>query len=255
MPDNHPTEQQDLPELVLLTESIFDTPDPFKALLDPEGLSAIGGDLRPERLIHLYQHGFFPWYSDPDPILWWHPLERCTLSPADFHVSRSLKKTLKKHAWSWKLNADFLQTINICRDLRANAEGTWISSDVINAYSALNKQGYSFSVEAFLDGKLAGGFYGIAMGKMFFGESMFSLKDNGSKVALWQFCKQAHELGIELIDCQVYSDHLTSLGAHMMSKAGFVKALRELIPSPTKNHKLIALAGRDTAMPITYVAV
>ncbi|SBS26782.1 Leucyl/phenylalanyl-tRNA--protein transferase [Marinomonas aquimarina] len=243
------------PELVLLTESIFDTPDPFKALLDPEGLSAIGGDLRPERLIHLYQHGFFPWYSDPDPILWWHPLERCTLAPADFHESRSLRKALKRGEWSWKVNANFLQAINICRDLRADAEGTWISKDVINAYSALNKQGYAFSLEVFYNGELAGGFYGVAMGRMFFGESMFSLKDNGSKVALWQFCKLASHLGIELIDCQVYSEHLTSLGAQMMTKASFVKALQELIPSPTQNHELIALSGQETANPITYIAV
>lgn len=255
MPKNSVNDSEDLPELVLLTESIFDTPDPFKALPDPEGLSAIGGDLKPERLIHLYQHGFFPWYSDPDPILWWHPLERCTLSPSEFHESRSLKKALKKHDWSWKINANFPQAINICRELRANAEGTWISSDIINAYCALNQQGYAFSMEAFLDGELAGGFYGVAMGKIFFGESMFSLKDNGSKVALWQFCKLAPKLGIELIDCQVYSDHLTSLGAQMMSKASFVKALQELIPNPTRNDELIALADQESAIPITNIAV
>ncbi|CUB02555.1 leucyl/phenylalanyl-tRNA--protein transferase [Marinomonas fungiae] len=255
MPKNRPNQTENRPELVLLTESVLDTPDPFKALLDPEGLSAVGGDLRPERLIHLYQHGFFPWYSDPDPILWWHPLERCTLVPSKFHESRSLKKALKKNEWTWKINADFSRTINTCSQLRADAEGTWISNDVINAYCTLNQQGYAFSIEAFLDGELAGGFYGVAMGKMFFGESMFSLKDNGSKVALWQFCRLAQELGIELIDCQVYSDHLTSLGAQMMSKASFVRALQDLIPTPTQNHRLIAVAGLKTVMPITYVAV
>lgn len=240
-------------ELVLLTESIYDTPDPFKALEDPEGLSAVGGDLKPERLIHLYQHGFFPWYSEPDPILWWHPLERCTLIPSDFHASRSLRKSLKNKNWSWQINANFKQSIDICRKLRADAEGTWISTDIIEAYTKLNEKGYAFSVEAYLNDELAGGFYGVAMGGVFFGESMYSLKDNGSKVALWQFCQLAPELGIQMIDCQVYSHHLISLGAKMLNKADFVNALKRLIPNPYPNCQLTALAQHKAPSPITNI--
>lgn len=238
------------PELVLLTESVKDTPDPFRALLDPEGLSAVGGDLKPERLIHLYQHGFFPWYSDPDPILWWHPLERCTLRPSAFHLSRSLKKSIKRQVWTWRINHDFEQVIDTCRSLRAEAEGTWISQDVMKAYTALAQRGYAFSMEVFLDGKLAGGFYGVAMDRVFFGESMFSLTNNGSKVALWQFCQLCPAIGIDLIDCQVHSDHLVSLGAQMQSKQSFVTELRKLIPIAGRNHKLIELAGYNSSQMV-----
>lgn len=251
MRDSTEKSSENTKELVLLTESIYDTPDPFKSLDDPEGLSAVGGDLKPERLVHLYRHGFFPWYSDPDPILWWHPHERCTLTPSDFHTSKSLQKILRNKNWSWKVNSDFRQSVDICRQLRANNEGTWISEDIIDAYSKLNKQGFAFSVESFLDGELAGGFYGVAMGSMFFGESMYSLKNNGSKVALWQFCQLAHDLGIQMIDCQVYSEHLTSLGAKMLNKEDFVRALQQLIPSPCPNSQLAALAKHKAPLPIT----
>lgn len=252
MQDSAPYSESEPPELVLLTESAFDTPNPFRALHDPEGLSAVGGDLKTERLIHLYQHGFFPWYSEPDPILWWHPYERCSLVPAHFHESRSLRKAIKNQRWSWQINADFPRTVRICRDLRAEAEGTWISEDIIRAYSALNQDQYAFSVEVFLDEQLAGGFYGVAMGKMFFGESMFSLASNGSKVALWQFCKLCPELGIELIDCQVHSDHLLSLGAQMLSKQYFVEELERLIPTPERNNELITLAQKKKPAAICY---
>ena len=238
------------PELVLLTESIYDTPDPFRALTDPEGLSAIGGDLKPERLIHLYQRGFFPWFSEADPILWWHPLERCTLVPSEFHCSRSLKKALRKNAWSYQINANFQRTIQLCSELRAQKEGTWITEDIIQAYSGLNKLEYGFSIEVFCDGELAGGFYGVAMGKFFFGESMFSLKENGSKVALMQFCILCESLGIEQIDCQVESDHILSLGAQMRTKECFVADLKQLIPEPSKNQKLIALAQHEAPIKI-----
>lgn len=238
------------PELLLLTESIYDTPDPFRALTDPEGLSAIGGDLKPERLVHLYQHGFFPWFSDADPILWWHPLERCTLIPNEFHASRSLKKAVRKDNWSLRINANFERAIRICSDLRAHEEGTWITDDVIHAYCELNKRGYAFSVEAFFDGKLAGGFYGVAMGEMFFGESMFSLRPNGSKIALMQFCKLCEGLNIKQIDCQIESEHILSLGAKMRDKKSFVSDLKKLIPEPKKNQRLINLSQNTTLIKV-----
>lgn len=234
------------PELLLLTESIHDTPDPFRALKDPEGLSAIGGDLKPARLIHLYQQGFFPWFSDADPILWWHPLQRCTLVPSEFHCSRSLKKAAKKHAWSWQINANFERTIRLCSELRAHNEGTWISEEIIKAYSELNKLGYAFSMDVYCDSELAGGFYGVAMGRFFFGESMYSLRENGSKIALMQFCQLCESLAIKQIDCQVESAHILSLGAKMRTKECFVSDLKSLIPEPNKNDKLIALSQNET---------
>lgn len=230
------------PELVLLSESPFDTPDAHRALHDPEGLCAIGGDLSPERLIHLYQHGFFPWYSDPDPILWWHPAHRCTLDPEQFHTSKSLKKSLKRHSWRVTCNQDFAQVIQHCAQLREQKEGTWISPDIQNAYTKLHKLGYGHSIEVWLDQELVGGFYGVAMGQMFFGESMFSLVPNASKIALKTFCTLAHLSHIKLIDCQVASEHLESLGAKLMPRNDFLDNLSTLIPRPSKNEILLKFA-------------
>lgn len=250
MQDNSYNRKNDAQELVILTESPFDTPNPYKALLEPEGLSAVGGDLKPERLIHLYQHGFFPWYSDPDPILWWHPLDRCTLKPKDFHASRSLLKSIRNKHWTCRVNHDFHNTIKLCSNLRAEKEGTWISDDIIEAYTRLHHKDYAFSIEVFLNGALAGGFYGIAMGNMFFGESMFSLQPNGSKVALWQLCHLAPELGIELIDCQVHSDHLVSLGAKMLPKEEFITMLKQYVNPPSQNKRLKHLAAEKYARKV-----
>ncbi|MEL0622115.1 leucyl/phenylalanyl-tRNA--protein transferase [Marinomonas arenicola] len=231
-------------ELVLLTECIDDTPDPDKALDDPEGLSAVGGDLSPARLIHLYSKGFFPWYSEPDPILWWHPQERCVLRPPEFHESRSLRKARNKENWSFTINQDFQAVMEHCASLREK-EGTWISSDIKQAYQALHVLGYAHSIEARVDNQLVGGFYGVAMGKVFFGESMFSLRPNASKMALNGFCKIASELEIELIDCQVESEHLLTLGAQLMPRKSFSSSLTELIITPNKNQLLANLGTFD----------
>ncbi|SBS28808.1 Leucyl/phenylalanyl-tRNA--protein transferase [Marinomonas spartinae] len=245
MPQHHPTDQTPndpteiaQQELVLLSDDVLDTPNPNKALDDPEGLSAVGGDLSSERLIHLYSKGFFPWYSDPDPILWWHPKERCALVPRAFHESRSLRKAANRDNWSFSLNQDFDSVIHHCAELRAQKEGTWISEDIKNAYKNLHKLGFAHSFESRINGKLVGGFYGVAMGKMFFGESMFSLYPNASKLALREFCRRSEEYQIELIDCQVESDHLLTLGATLMARSKFVHALEVLIPSPKKNDLL-----------------
>ncbi|MBJ7536671.1 leucyl/phenylalanyl-tRNA--protein transferase [Marinomonas transparens] len=229
-------------ELILLSESPYDTPTPNKALKDPEGLSAIGGDLSSARLIHLYSKGFFPWYSDPDPILWWHPELRCTLKPEQFHTSKSLKKSLKKQPWTFTVNQEFDLVIGYCSELRADKEGTWISSDIQNAYKNLNTLGYAHSIEVWLNEALVGGFYGIAMGKMFFGESMFSLQPNASKIALKTFCSIARSCEIELIDCQVESEHLMTLGASLMPRNDFISSLEALIPSTEKNEHLIRMS-------------
>lgn len=230
--------QEHKQELLILSDDIFETPNPHSALEDPEGLSAVGGDLSSDRLIHLYSKGFFPWYSDPDPILWWHPKERCTLKPNEFHESRSLRKAANRENWSFSFNQDFSTVIHHCAELRAKNEGTWISDDIKNAYINLHKLGYAHSFESRINGKLVGGFYGIAMGKMFFGESMFSLHPNASKLALREFCRRADDHQIELIDCQVESDHLLTLGANLMTRETFICALETLITSPDKNDLL-----------------
>lgn len=233
------------PELVLLSESPFDMPDANRALEDPEGLCAIGGDLSPERLIHLYQHGFFPWYSDPDPILWWHPGQRCTLIPNEFHASRSLNKSLRKQPWSITCNQVFEQVIGHCAQLREQKEGTWISSDIQNAYTKLHNLGYAHSIEVWLDQQLVGGFYGVAMGEVFFGESMFSLAPNASKIALKTLCELANQSNIRLIDCQVESEHMLSLGAKLMPRAKFIDKLDAHIPTPSKNTRLVDIAKQN----------
>lgn len=233
------------PELILLTESPYDTPLPHKALQDPEGLSAIGGDLSSTRLIHLYSKGFFPWFSDPDPILWWHPEQRCVLPPKQFHFSKSLRKAIKKDNWHFSVNKAFETVIGHCSSLRADKEGTWISEDIKTAYSELNRLGYAHSIEIWQDDILVGGFYGVAMGRMFFGESMFSLVPNASKIALKTFCELAQKCDIELIDCQVESEHLLSLGAELMPREKFVDVLQQFIPNTHINSELIKL-GKKT---------
>uniref|UniRef100_A6W0D5 Leucyl/phenylalanyl-tRNA--protein transferase n=1 Tax=Marinomonas sp. (strain MWYL1) TaxID=400668 RepID=A6W0D5_MARMS len=237
-------------ELILLSESPYDTPNPNKALDDPEGLSAIGGDLSSTRLLHLYSKGFFPWFSDPDPILWWHPEQRCTLNPDHFHISKSLKKAIKKDQWLFSVNQEFESVIGYCSALRADKEGTWISTDIKNAYTKLHKLGYAHSIEIWHKNKLVGGFYGIAMGNMFFGESMFSLVPNASKIALKKFCELTKDCGIELIDCQVESDHLLSLGAKKMPRENFCDALEQLIPNIKKNSALINIGKKPEKQPI-----
>jgi len=231
-------------ELILLTESPYDTPNPNKALQDPEGLSAIGGDLSSTRLIHLYSKGFFPWFSDPDPILWWHPKKRCVLRPEKFHESKSLKKALRKEAWYFSVNKEFKSVISHCSALRADKEGTWISDDIKNAYIELHKLGYAHSIEIWRDDILVGGFYGVAMGNLFFGESMFSLVPNASKVALKTFCDLAKQCCIELIDCQVESEHLLSLGAELIPRETFLSALDRLIPNIEKNTELLNIGKK-----------
>ena len=237
-------------ELILLSESPYDTPDPSKALEDPEGLSAIGGDLSTARLLHLYSKGFFPWFSDPDPILWWHPEQRCTLKPNNFHTLKSLQKAIKKDNWSFSVNKEFESVIGYCSTLRENKEGTWISKDIKNAYTNLHKIGYAHSIEIWLNDKLVGGFYGVAMDNMFFGESMFSLVPNASKIALKTFCKLTKECEIKLIDCQVESDHLLSLGAQKMPREDFCCALEQLIPNTKKNPVLINIGKKPGKQPI-----
>ncbi|EAQ63817.1 Leucyltransferase [Marinomonas sp. MED121] len=228
-------------QLLILSEDIYELPNPQLALDDPEGLSAIGGDLTTERLIHLYQHGFFPWYSDADPILWWHPAQRCQLLPYEFHLSKSLKKHTKRFSGSIKINTAFHETIQYCRQQRQEMEGTWISNDIQQAFTLLHKLGFAHSIEVWKDESLIGGLYGIALGEFFFGESMFSLEANASKLALHSLCLNADILGIKYIDCQVESDHLMSLGARLIPRNDFIQQLKQAIPTKCKNTELLKI--------------
>ena len=202
-------------------------PDPANtgtALGQPEGLVAIGGDLSPQRLVYAYEHGIFPWYNDDQPILWWSPDPRAIIRVNDFHMSRSLVRELKNNDWSYTVNQSFSAVINGCASNRGEY-GTWITSEMTAAYTKLHKQGYAHSIESWLDGQLAGGIYGICLGNVFFGESMFSSATSGSKVAISALMYMARKLDIQLLDCQISNPHLETLGMTEISRQDFLQEL------------------------------
>ncbi len=203
-------------------------PDIESALIEPNGLLAIGGDLRPERLICAYRRGIFPWYSDGQPILWWSPDPRAVLFPHRFHLSRSLRKLINRGAFEITIDQDFTGVVKGCAAPRRDQEGTWITGAMAAAFSKLHALGHAHSVECWQDGALVGGLYGVAMGRVFFGESMFSAVTNASKVALAHVCR----LGFELIDCQIPNAHLTRLGAQMIDRKDFAALLNQLCEAP-----------------------
>ena len=185
---------------------------PAPHLAEEDGLLAVGGDLSVDRLLLAYSNGIFPWYDEGDPIMWWCPKERFIIRPGDIHISHSMKKFMKKHAIEVVLNRDFSDTMHRCRIKREFNEGTWITDDMEAAYLRLFKAGFAVSVEAFTDDELAGGLYGVVLGRCFFGESMFSDKENGSKIALISFSQFLEENHFLMIDCQFHTDHLESMG-------------------------------------------
>lgn len=200
-------------------------PDP--ALAEPDGLLAIGGDLRTERLMAAYQQGIFPWYDDDTPILWYSPHERFVLRPAALKISKSMRRVLRSECFRVTHDEAFAEVIAACSaQPRAGQDGTWITDDMQRAYTELHALGHAHSVEVWLAGKLVGGLYGIAVGPVFCGESMFSSEANASKVALASLCQSRI---YSLIDCQVYTDHLASMGAVMISRDEY---MTELISSP-----------------------
>jgi leucyl/phenylalanyl-tRNA--protein transferase len=196
-----------------------------QALEDPNGLLAAGGCLSSTRLINAYRHGVFPWFSDGEPILWWSPNPRLVLFPDKLHISTRLAKTLRQKKFEVTTNYAFDSVIENCAKLRVNAEGTWISEEIKRAYCALHKEGVAHSFEAWRSGELVGGLYGIALGKIFFGESMFHTQSDASKIAFVHCINQLKSQGFALIDCQVYSEHLASLGAEEISRAEFSQLL------------------------------
>jgi leucyl/phenylalanyl-tRNA--protein transferase len=218
-------------------------PDICLAETEPNGLLAVGGDLSRERVLNAYRRGIFPWYSPGQPILWWSPAPRMVLFPNEFHCSRSLRRSLRKRAYQVSVNLAFEDVIRACAEPRSPAEGTWLLPEMIESYVALNRSGHAHSVEVWLNGELVGGLYGIAIGQMFFGESMFSRSEDASKVALGRLVEIAFTQPFQLIDCQIHSDHLARLGAREISREAFQRTLDE-----TVGHAAAPL-GRQASRP------
>jgi leucyl/phenylalanyl-tRNA--protein transferase len=199
-------------------------------LAEPDGLLAIGGDLSTERLLLAYRNGIFPWYEG-EHILWWCPDPRFVLVPPELKVSKSMAQLLKRQAFQFTINKAFPEVISNCKAIsRRGQDGTWITEGIREAYTRLHRQGYAHSAEVWQDDQLVGGLYGVRMGKMFFGESMFSKVSNASKYAFISYVQQLMSEDVQLIDCQVYTEHLESLGARMMPRQWFLQMLKKLIP-------------------------
>ena len=206
-----------------------DFPSLNQALSEPNGLIAIGGDLSLPRLLNAYQHGIFPWFSEGEPILWWSPNPRMVLFPDALKISNSLKKTLKNKPFDVRFNTAFRQVISACSHTpRAGQPGTWITQDIIDAYCTLHNAGYAISAECWQDNTLVGGCYGVKIGKMFYGESMFHLVTDASKVAFVHLVQKLKSEGVGLIDCQMKTAHLARFGAKEISRDDFIDNLSSL---------------------------
>lgn len=200
-----------------------------RALRSPNGLLAAGGDLSVPRLLEAYRHGIFPWFNPGDPVLWWSPDPRMVLIPGEFKVSRSLAKVMRNTPYEVRTDTAFEQVMRSCAAPRAGHQGTWIHEDMIAAYCALHRLGYAHSVEVWMNGKLAGGLYGVGIGRMFYAESMFSNVSNASKIALAHLARQFERWKFCMIDCQMYTPHLASLGAREIPRSEFIAGLQELV--------------------------
>jgi leucyl/phenylalanyl-tRNA--protein transferase len=218
--------------LTWLTRDDLTFPPLNRALRDPNGLLAVGGDLSPERLIAAYRHGCFPWYEQGQPILWWSPDPRMVLPPAELKVSRSLRKVMRQERFRVTLDHDFPGVIRACAAPRPYAQGTWITPAIEAAYIELHRRGVAHSVEAWQDDVLVGGLYGLAMGRLFFGESMFSRATDASKVAFATLAEYLERSGFALIDCQMHTRHLESLGAREISRVEFARYLERHLDEP-----------------------
>jgi leucyl/phenylalanyl-tRNA--protein transferase len=214
---------------IYLTElgKTYSFPSPYKALSDPNGLLAFGGDLDPMRILQGYHQGIFPWYGPGEPILWWSPSPRAVFDPLTFKPSKSLTKFQRKHKYQVTLNQATEKVIQLCSSTRPESE-TWLNEDMQASYIALAELGYCHSVEVWHDGDLIGGLYGLSIGQLFCGESMFSLEDNASKIALWYLCEHLKSNHGQLIDCQVMNPHLASLGAFELERDEFMQKLLSL---------------------------
>ena len=196
---------------------------------DPNGLLAAGGDLSPERLIDAYRRSIFPWYGEGDPILWWSPDPRLVLFPGELKISRSLGKSIRKGNYEFRLDSAFEEVVKRCAEPRTMGAGTWISPQIIEAYCRLHQLGLAHSAETWIENELAGGLYGVSMGKVFFGESMFSRKTDASKIAFVHLVHQLERWGFRMIDCQVKTPHLVSLGAREITREEFALNLNRWV--------------------------
>ncbi|MBA1226563.1 leucyl/phenylalanyl-tRNA--protein transferase [Stutzerimonas stutzeri] len=203
------------------------------ALREPNGLLAAGGDLRPERLLAAYRHGCFPWYQEGQPLLWWSPDPRTVLFPDELHVSRSLRKRMRHGDYRVTFDKAFAEVIQGCAGPRSYADGTWITTPMQDAYARLHEMGVAHSVEVWQQGQLVGGLYGLAMGELFFGESMFSRATDASKVGFVTLVERLREWGFALIDCQMPTRHLESFGARSIPRAAFAEALAMHLDRPS----------------------
>jgi leucyl/phenylalanyl-tRNA---protein transferase len=221
---------------VYLLSEALDFPHPRSA--SPQGLLAVGGDLRLERLLSAYGQGIFPWFSEGEPILWWSPDPRLVLFPHEFKISKSLKKVIKRSLFHVTMDGAFDQVITACAQTRvAQAEPTWIVGDMIDAYCRLHEAGYAHSVEAWQEGVLVGGLYGVCLGKCFFGESMFATVSNASKVAFARLVAFLRSHAFQMIDCQVTTGHLIRLGAREIPRERFLTRLQASLQEPTLKGK------------------
>ena len=212
------------------------------ALGDPNGLLAAGGDLSPARLLAAYRHGIFPWYNEGQPILWWSPDPRMVLFVDEIRVSRSLGKVVKQKRFEMRVDTAFREVMEGCAEPRYGQSGTWITAPVIDAYTKLHRMGYAHSVESWRDGRLAGGLYGLAIGRMFFGESMFAREGDASKVALVQLAAIMRQRDMPLIDCQQETPHLARFGARPITRRRFADWLQRLVDAPQPSTPWAAVA-------------
>jgi leucyl/phenylalanyl-tRNA--protein transferase len=207
-------------------------PPPHLAMRDPNGLLAIGGDLAIPRLLRAYSQGIFPWYNPDEPILWWCPDPRSVLRPDGLLISRSLRKNIRRADYAATLDSAFSKVLDGCAGLRSKSRGTWLGSDMRAAYMELHRQGHAHSVEIWRNGELVGGLYGVAVGRMFFGESMFARVTDASKIALYYLCEQLRAWNFDLIDCQISSAHLVTLGAQEVDREDFLVRLAAAVRRP-----------------------
>ncbi len=241
-----------MPIFQLTRETVF--PPPHFA--EEDGLLAVGGDLRPERLLAAYQAGIFPWYSDGQPILWWSPDPRLVLFPCEFHRSRSLRRTLRRGVFEVRFDTAFTDVIEACATApRAYGDGTWITPEMKDAYTRLHELGYAHSIECWQAGTLAGGLYGLSLGACFFGESMFTRIANASKAALSALADLCQLWGFGFIDCQVTNEHLLSLGAREIPRNDFLRLLASALETPTRQgswrdaaSEALARSGRPSTL-------
>lgn len=220
-----------MPPLTLLQANELDFPHPENST--QEGLLAVGGDLSSPRLLAAYSQGIFPWYEDGSPLLWWSPNPRLLLIPAQFKLSRSLRKALKR-PWQFKIDTDFAAVMHACASSGGRANRTWITGEMQEAYYQLHQQGYAHSFEIWCEEQLIGGLYGISLGRAFFGESMFHNQPDASKVALFYLCQTLLTWQFDFIDCQMPTPHLLSMGAFILPRSDFLKRLSETLKHPTR---------------------